>query len=83
MRPGRDRPVPARRGLGALAGVLGLAALACSTTYSEADVEDAEYRAERNTPHEVKMDEELGAMGGRNAEALGEAGEQVIIESDR
>jgi hypothetical protein len=73
-----QRALPALLGFG-----LASACAACSTTYTEADVESAEYDAQGTARREGVMDEELGAMGGRNAEALGEAGEEVIIQSDR
>ena len=46
-------------------------------------MESAEWDAQKKARHEEKMDAELGAMGGRNAEALGQAGERVILETDR
>jgi hypothetical protein len=68
-----------------LLGWIGLAVAfsACSTTYTEAEVESADYDAQGKARREEVMDTELGAMGGRNAEALGEEGEEVIIQGDR
>ncbi len=74
-----------RRALPSLVGwlVLAVAFGACSTTYTEAEVESADYDAQAKARHEEVMDTELGEMGGRNAEALGGLDEEAVIQSDR
>ena len=74
-----------RKGLlGAAATLLALTLTACTTTYTQADVEAEEQRLDARAKVEERVDEEIGATGGTadaiTRERLGEAGEWMAEE---
>ena len=76
---------PPQKGiLGASATLLALALTACTTTYTQADVEAEEQRLDARAKVEERVDEEIGATGGTadaiTRERLGEAGEWMAEE---
>ena len=63
--------------------VIGSMLGACSTLYTEADIEEAERREDAETRAEVVNDMEIGEEGGTNMEAIEEEKEEVARETER
>ena len=61
----------------------GIAVIACTTTYTEADLEEEERRQSESARSEEVYDRELGEEGGANLEALEEDRDRAIRESER
>jgi hypothetical protein len=64
----------------ALIGAVGLSA--CTTTYTESDLEAEERRQDDEVSAESARDEKLGEEGGANREALDEERERMEREND-
>jgi hypothetical protein len=68
---------PVKKSLRLLAGFVALAGLACTTTYTDADIEAEELRQDREAASEEKRDREIGEEGGANVQAIDEEIQQV------
>jgi len=77
--------IPQTGPLATTAMLLALALLACTTTYTEADVAAEEQRLNARAKTEVRVDEEIGATGGMadaiTRERLAEEGEWMAEEA--
>jgi hypothetical protein len=60
------------RALAGLAAAAGIGVLACTTTYTEADLAGEEVKQEADSREEEARDAEVGAEGGSNMEGIDE-----------
>ena len=63
--------------------IIGATVVACSTLYTEADLEEAERREDARVRAAVVNDMELGAEGGANMEAIEEEKEAIERRTER
>ena len=70
--------------LGMLAGLIALAAVGCTTTYSDADYHEAEARhADEDRAAEQRRQAEIANEGGASGEIIRESEDQVIMDAER
>ena len=67
----------------AIFGVLSLVTASCKTTYTDADLAEAERKQDAELVAEEERSEGIEYIGGENRETMYEEGEEVIRDSER
>lgn len=64
-------------------GVLSCAVLACTTTYTDQDVDEIEWEGDSDAAEEAERDEKIGEAGGTNRVRTREELDQIIRDAER